>query len=128
MKICSIASGSKGNCTYIETGDTRLLIDVGLSLRETLLRLDAAGLDALNIDAVLVTHEHIDHIRSAGSFARKFKVPVFVSHLVRRRAEKYLSKTRSIEFESGTRLTFRDVEIDPFPDYSRCLRSGRVRS
>lgn len=115
MKICSIASGSKGNCTYIETGDTRLLIDAGLSLRETLLRLDATGLDALKIDAVLVTHEHIDHIRSAGSFARKFKVPVFVSHLVRKKAEKYLGKTRSIEFESGTRLSFRDVEIDPFP-------------
>lgn len=115
MKICSIASGSKGNCLYIETGDTRLLIDVGLSLRETLLRLETIGIDAAKIDAVLVTHEHIDHIRSVGSFARRFKVPVIVSHLVRKKAEKYLQKTRSFEFEAGTRISFRDIEIDPFP-------------
>ena len=82
MKICSLASGSKGNCLYLETGDTRLLIDVGLSLRETVLRMEAVGIDASGIHAVLVTHEHIDHIRSAGSFARKFNVPVFASHLV----------------------------------------------
>ncbi len=115
MKICSIASGSKGNCLYIETGDSRFLIDVGLSLRETLLRMDAAGLDASRVDAVLVTHEHIDHIRSVGSFARKFNVPVLVSHMVRKKAEKYLHKTRSIEFEVGTRFQFQEVEIDPFP-------------
>jgi phosphoribosyl 1,2-cyclic phosphodiesterase len=115
VKICSIASGSKGNCLYLEIGDTRLLIDVGLSLRETVLRMDTLGLDPSDIHAVLVTHEHIDHIRSAGSFARKFKIPVFVSHLVRKKAEKYLHKTCSIEFESGCSFTFRDACIDPFP-------------
>ena len=83
MKICSLASGSKGNCLYLETGDTRLLIDAGLSLRETLLRMDERGIDPAAVDAVLVSHEHIDHIRSAGSFARKFKIPVAVSHKVR---------------------------------------------
>lgn len=115
MKICSIASGSKGNCLYIETGDTRLLIDIGLSLRETLLRLDSVGIDAARIDAVLVTHEHVDHIRSAGSFARKHKIPVIASHLVHGKSEKYLKKTRMIEFESGCSFAFRDVRIDPFP-------------
>ena len=115
MKICSLASGSKGNCLYLETGDTRVLIDVGLSLRETLLRLNAAGLDASRIDAVLVTHEHIDHIRSAGSFSRKFNVPVFASHLVNAKADKYFKKTRVNEFEAGSALTFRDIRIDPVP-------------
>jgi len=115
VKICSLASGSKGNCLYFETGDTRVLIDVGLSLRETLVRMEAAGIDAAGLHAVLVSHEHIDHIRSAGSFARKFKVPVLASHLVRKKAEKYLHKTRVIEFEAGTALFFRDVAIDPFP-------------
>jgi len=115
VKICSLASGSKGNCLYLETGDTRLLIDIGLSLRETLLRLEGIGVDAARIDAVLVTHEHIDHIRSVGSFARKFGTPVFVTLPVHARAEKYLNKTRVREFEAGTRISFRDVEIDPFP-------------
>ncbi len=115
MKICSLASGSKGNSLYLETGDTRILIDAGLSLRETLLRLEGVGVDAATIHAVLVTHEHIDHIRSAGSFARKFRVPVFVSHLVRARADKYLQKTQVSEFESGSAVAFRDVMIDPVP-------------
>ena len=115
MKICSLASGSKGNCFYLQTGNTRVLIDVGLSLRETLLRMEAVGIDPAKVDAVLVTHEHIDHIRSAGSFARKFTVPVIASHLVHKKAEKYLKKTRVIEFEAGCALLFRDVRIDPFP-------------
>jgi phosphoribosyl 1,2-cyclic phosphodiesterase len=115
VKICSLASGSKGNCLYLETGDTRVLVDVGLSLRETLVRMDAVGIDPLLVNAVLVSHEHIDHIRSAGAFSRRFKVPVIASHLVRQKAEKQLHKTRAIEFEAGSAFTFRDLTIDPFP-------------
>jgi phosphoribosyl 1,2-cyclic phosphodiesterase len=115
VKICSLASGSKGNCLYLETGDTRVLIDAGLSLRETLLRMEERGIDAAGVHAVLVTHEHIDHIRSAGSFARKFKVPVVASHLVHRSMEKQFKKAKVIEFESGHAITFRDISIDPFP-------------
>jgi phosphoribosyl 1,2-cyclic phosphodiesterase len=115
VKICSLASGSKGNCLYLETGDTRVLIDAGLSLRETLLRMEGCGIDPAGIHAVLVTHEHIDHIRSAGSFARRFKVPVIASHLVCRKAESYLKKTQRIEFESGCAFSFRAARIDPFP-------------
>lgn len=137
MKICSLASGSKGNCLYLETGDTRVLVDAGLSLRETLLRMETAGIDASRVDAVLVTHEHIDHIRSAGSFARKFTVPVFASHLVHARAEKYFKKTRVCGFESGSAFAFRDIEIDPVPiTHDSCdpvgfvveSREGRVAS
>lgn len=115
MKICSLASGSKGNCLYLETGDTRVLIDAGLSLRETLLRMETLGIDASRIHAVLVTHEHIDHIRSAGSFARKFKIPVIASHLVHRKSEKYFKKTQVVEFESGCCFNLRGTSIDPFP-------------
>ena len=115
MKICSLASGSKGNCLFLETGDTRVLIDAGLSLRETVLRLEARGIDPASVHGVLISHEHIDHIRSAGSFARKYKVPVLVSHLVHHMASKYLRKTRVIEFESAGPFTFRDIHIDPFP-------------
>ena len=119
MNICSIASGSKGNCLYLESGDTRLLIDAGLSLRETVLRLESSGIDPARIDAVLVTHEHTDHIRSAGSFGRKFRVPVFAAHQVRHAAAhsrgKPLDKARVEEFDPGTPFTFRDLAIDPFP-------------
>lgn len=115
MKICSLASGSKGNCLYLECGESRLLIDVGMSLRETIFRMEGCGIDPAGVNAVLLTHEHVDHIRSAGSFARKFKVPVLASHLVCRKAEKYLKKAQLVEFESGAAFSFRDLVVDPFP-------------
>ena len=115
MKICSLASGSKGNSLYLETGNTRMLIDLGLTLKETLTRMERCGINPAGVHAVLVTHEHIDHIRSVGSFARAFKVPVVASHLVRRKMEKIFKKTEVVEFESGTPMLFRDIRIDPFP-------------
>lgn len=127
MKICSLASGSKGNCLYLETGETRVLIDAGLSLRETLVRMDTVGIDPASVHAVLVSHEHIDHIRSAGAFGRRFKVPVIASHLVRQKAEKQLNKTRAIEFETGSAFTFRDLAIDPFPiTHDACDPAGFI--
>ena len=120
MKICSLASGSKGNCLFIETGGVRLLIDAGLSLKEITTRLTDSALDPESIHAVLVTHEHIDHIRSAGSFARRYKVPVLTSYATRQAAERYLQKTQLVEFETGYSFTFRDIMIDPFPISHDC--------
>lgn len=120
MKICSLASGSKGNCLYLETGTTRLLVDAGLSLKEISSRFVSAQLEAEEIHAVLVTHEHIDHIRSVGSFARRHKVPVLISYATRQAAEKYLLKTELVEFETGYSFTFRDVMVDPFPISHDC--------
>lgn len=115
MKICSIASGSKGNCTYVESGDLRVLIDVGISLRETISRMESRGIDPESVHAILITHEHIDHIRSASSFSRKFKIPVYVSEQVHIKAAKHLSKTEVVEFESGSSFVLREACIDPFP-------------
>lgn len=120
MKICSLASGSKGNCLYLETGETRLLVDAGLSLRETSLRMAERGLDPAAVNAVLVTHEHQDHIRSAGSFARRYQVPVLISYATRQAAASYLKKAPLLEFESGYSFTFRDCLIDPFPVTHDC--------
>ena len=70
MELTVLASGSKGNCTCIRGGHGSLLIDVGLSARETLRRLAAAGEDPSVIEAILVTHEHGDHIRGVDVLAR----------------------------------------------------------
>ncbi len=120
MKICSLASGSKGNCLFIETGGVRLLIDIGISLRETTNRLISLNIKPDSIDAVLVTHEHIDHIRSVGAFARRHKVPVLISNKTRQASDKYLAGASLIEFESSYSLSFRDIMIDPFPVSHDC--------
>ena len=115
MKICSLASGSKGNSLFLESGGVRLLIDAGLSLKEVTARLTASCIEPESIHAVLVTHEHIDHIRSVGPFARRYNLPVLVSYATRRVAEQYLQKVQLIEFETGYSFSFRDILIDPFP-------------
>lgn len=74
-----LASGSKGNCVVIEGGNGSLVIDAGLSAKECLLRMERAGIDAGRIDALLVTHEHTDHIRGVDVLARKLEIPVYAT-------------------------------------------------
>ncbi len=77
MRICVLASGSKGNCTFIESDNTKILIDAGLSKRELESRLSLIGVNPAEIDSILVTHEHSDHINGVGNFARKYGTKVY---------------------------------------------------
>ena len=79
MQLTVLASGSKGNCTYLRGEQGALLIDAGLSARETLRRLSEAGGDPALVEAILVTHEHIDHIRGVDVLARRLGVPVYAT-------------------------------------------------
>ncbi|MEM3493805.1 MAG: MBL fold metallo-hydrolase, partial [Thermoplasmata archaeon] len=72
MRICVLGSGSSGNATYLETEKTKILIDAGLPFLVIAYRLAELGVLAEEIDALLLTHAHIDHIRSIGTFERKF--------------------------------------------------------
>jgi phosphoribosyl 1,2-cyclic phosphodiesterase len=80
MRIASLGSGSNGNGTIVQAGDTTLLIDLGFTLKETERRLRRLALDPAAIDAVFVTHEHADHVHGVPPFARKYGVPVYLSH------------------------------------------------
>ncbi|HLG15380.1 MAG TPA: MBL fold metallo-hydrolase [Blastocatellia bacterium] len=83
MRLIILGSGSTGNSLYIEAGETSVLIDVGLSARETARRMTQAGLDPARVNAIVVTHEHSDHVRGVGVFARTAEVPVFISPATR---------------------------------------------
>ncbi len=72
-----LASGSKGNATVIAAGSTRILVDAGLSCRELLRRMAMAGEDPCELDAILITHEHLDHVAGLAVLARRLKIPVF---------------------------------------------------
>lgn len=115
MKISLLASGSKGNAVYVESGDTRLLIDAGLSGVEIIKRLNSIGVNETDLHAILISHDHSDHIKGAGTLARKLKIPLLVSYPTRQGCDVLQKKTEAIEFESGYSFTFRDVLIDPFP-------------
>jgi phosphoribosyl 1,2-cyclic phosphodiesterase len=77
MRLSVLASGSKANCIYLEGESGALVIDAGLSIRETFRRLQAAGGKPERVEALVVTHEHGDHIRGAGPLARRLQVPLY---------------------------------------------------
>lgn len=81
MKICNLSSGSDGNLTYIESSSAKLLVDIGLSCKETETRLKLLGVEPCQIDAILITHEHNDHIKGLEVFAKKHKTAVFVHEM-----------------------------------------------
>ncbi|EKF74011.1 metallo-beta-lactamase family protein [Alcanivorax hongdengensis A-11-3] len=79
MRLASLGSGSKGNATLVQADDTLALIDCGFTVKETEQRLGRLGLSGADISAILITHEHGDHVRGAGALARKFGCPLYSS-------------------------------------------------
>ena len=79
MKLCPLCSGSSGNATYIEAGGARLLIDAGLSCKRITELLDKIGVDARTLSAILITHEHIDHVRGVNVLSKKYDIPVYAN-------------------------------------------------
>jgi phosphoribosyl 1,2-cyclic phosphodiesterase len=79
MEVCVLASGSKGNCIYVSGGGTALLVDAGLSSRELVARMGMAGIAPESLQAVLFTHDHVDHYRGIEVFCRKYPVRLFAN-------------------------------------------------
>lgn len=121
MKVTALGSGSKGNCILVEGGSGSLLVDAGLAAREIQARLDLAGADPGSIEAILVTHEHTDHIRGLDVMARRFDIPVIATRgtlaeffLHRKVSKKTVTTVTRITCHPGTMLEIGDFKIEPF--------------
>ena len=115
MKVCVLGSGSKGNCTLVESGDTAILIDAGFSGVEIRRRLSSIGRSIDDITAVLVTHEHNDHISGAGILSRQAQIPLYANSATYRATGKRLGKLFSLsEFGTGEPFLLNDLQIHPF--------------
>lgn len=79
MRLCSIASGSSGNCIYVGTDNTHLLIDAGISGKRIEAGLNEIGLTTSDLDGILVTHEHTDHTAGLGVISRKYGIPIYAT-------------------------------------------------
>lgn len=79
MRLCSIASGSSGNCIYVGSDNTHLLVDTGISKKRIEDGLAALEINGTEINGIFITHEHIDHIQGLGVFCRKHHVPIYAS-------------------------------------------------
>ena len=82
MRICNLASGSKGNCTYIETKNHKILIDVGITSVQIEKKLFEIQINPSDIDIVLITHAHIDHVKGLKVFNKKYKPQIYITDLI----------------------------------------------
>ena len=93
-----LASGSKGNSTVVASGTTRILVDAGLSCREILRRMALAGEDPAELNAILITHEHVDHIAGLAVLARKLRIPVFFTEQTHRAWVRMLTPRKTMSY------------------------------
>jgi phosphoribosyl 1,2-cyclic phosphodiesterase len=114
VRFASLGSGSRGNATLIQHNGTCLLVDCGFSMKETEARLLKLGSSAEALDAILVTHEHGDHINGVGALARKYKLPVWATGgtFAADRLGERIEKNRIC---SHTTFAIGDIEVQPFP-------------
>ncbi|MGA8765097.1 MAG: MBL fold metallo-hydrolase [Candidatus Sulfotelmatobacter sp.] len=122
VTVTMVASGSRGNCAIVSSSRTRLLVDAGISCRETFKRVRSLGEDPHALCAILITHEHSDHVYGLAMLARKLGIPVFMTgatHAVWARAMRDENGERprleKLErFEAGQRFQIGDIEVRPF--------------
>ncbi len=118
MIAVSLQSGSSGNCIYVEAGGIKLLFDAGISGSEAEKRLRECGRDIRDVTALIISHDHSDHVRYAGIYERKFGIPVYISPRTLQAAEEHvpLGRMRNVHvFFPGGVLNFGEVSVRTLP-------------
>jgi phosphoribosyl 1,2-cyclic phosphodiesterase len=115
LKVCVLGSGSRGNCIYVESNGSSILVDQGFAHRRINERMTARGLDPSRIGAILVTHEHHDHMLGVGITARKLGIPIYATAATIEQGRRKMGRVETImPIESGTPFTVGPFEILPF--------------
>jgi len=122
VSVSVLASGSRGNCTIVESSATRILVDAGISCRETFKRMKAVGDDPHSLSAIVITHEHSDHVYGLLVLARKLKIPLFMTgathqawvRSVRDATGEPPDAERVEFFSSGRGFQIGDIAVMPF--------------
>lgn len=114
LTICMLASGSRGNAIYISDGSTAILFDAGLSGIEIQRRMASRGLNPVDLNAIVVSHEHNDHVSAVGVLARRFKLPVYINPRTLRAAGRLGALPTAIDFQCGTFFWIKTLKIRPF--------------
>ena len=117
LNFCSLYSGSSGNSLFVETKNTKLLIDAGVSCKKIETALNDIAIDPTSIDGILITHEHTDHVQGLGTLSRKFNLPVFVNQETLDAMPKQRDKIpeKNIKtFKVSDKFEIGDLLINPF--------------
>jgi len=117
FNFCSLYSGSSGNCLYVETSTTKILIDSGVSCKKVENALSSLDINPSNINAILVTHEHSDHVKGLSTVSKKYNIPVFAT---KETFENMPSQTFKLEeknikaFNIEDNFSIGDIKVSPF--------------
>ena len=115
MKFCVLGSGSKGNATLVMGEGSCVLIDAGFSGREIERRLTAVGITPSALTAIVISHEHGDHVRGAAILSRRWRIPVYANEDTRRAAGETLARLHAYEpFDNGVSFKIAELTIHPF--------------
>jgi phosphoribosyl 1,2-cyclic phosphodiesterase len=122
ISVSMLASGSRGNCAIVASARTRILVDAGISGRETFKRMKELSEDPHLLSAILITHEHSDHVYGLATLAKRLRIPVFMTGATHQAWARALRDERGQKpqlekyerFESGHRFQVGDIEVKPF--------------
>ncbi len=115
MRFALLGSGSEGNALVVQASGTSVLLDCGFSLSETVARLARLGLDPQALNGIVVTHEHGDHISGVARLARKFSIPVWLTHGTLRTQAAAFATLPITEINTHDAFAVGEVEVQPFP-------------
>ena len=131
MRLCSIASGSSGNCIYVGSDNTHLLVDTGISKKKIDAGLKELDIKGEELDGILITHEHSDHIQGLGVFSRKYEVPIYATPGTIEGIERLCAPGKDVRkgclhpIHTDESFILGDIKIDPFRishDAERAIR------
>lgn len=122
VTVSMLASGSRGNCAVVASARTKILVDAGVSGRETFKRMKLLGEDARSLSAILITHEHCDHIYGLATLAKKLRIPVFMTGATHQAWARSMRDQNGVRprlekferFEAGCSFQVGDIAVQPF--------------
>jgi len=122
VSVSMLASGSRGNCALVSSATTKILVDAGISCRETFKRMKSLGEDPHSLSAILITHEHCDHIYGLATLAKRLKIPVFMTGATYQAWARALRDENGVKpklekferFDAGYKFVVGDIEVKPF--------------
>lgn len=119
MRLSTVASGSSGNCIYVGSEQTHILVDAGISKKRTEIGLMANDIDLKDISAILITHEHIDHINGLGVISRKYEIPIYatgktIEEIKNNKKLGAIPEDLYVEIREDEHFSVGDLDICPF--------------
>ena len=114
FKFCNLYSGSSGNCSFIESDNCKLLVDCGVSCKKVEEGLSSIGTSVSNLDGILITHEHLDHVKALQVLCKKYDVPIYANEKTFNNIKQVIPEGSKRFFRTNESFDLKDLKVFPF--------------